>query len=141
MIIKTAMNQAGLQFVVSALLFLTKVVKFLDALCQNYNRNGNKALHSLLWNLTHKNRMTSFGSMQFAADPATCYYNDGRKFTLAKFYQRMVLQFPLEAEKYCEFVDIRRENQDDPRKEAEQQRASAVMQKASARRALEMKRA
>ena len=122
---KTAMNQAGLQSVVSAFEYLTKDDKFLDALCHNYNTNGNEAFHSLLWQLTTKNRMTSFGSMQFAADLATCYYNDGREFTLARFYERMGLQLPLKAKKYCEFADSERVNQKEQRKEVEQQRASA----------------
>ena len=137
---KTTMNQAGLQSVVSAFEYLTKDNKFLDALCHNYNTNGNEAFHSLLWQLTTKNRMTSFGSMQFAADLATCYYNDGREFTLARFYERMGLQFPLEAKKYCEFADTGRQNQNERRKEAEHQRASAAMKKASERRALEMEK-
>ena len=134
----TTMNQAGLQSAISAFAHLTKDGKFLDALCHNYNTNGNEAFHSLLWNLISKNRMTSFGSLQFAADLAVCYYNEGKEFTLTKFYERMGLQIPVEAKNYCGSVDTGRQNQKEQRKGAEEQRAIAAMQKASARRALEM---
>ena len=50
----------------------------------------------------------------------------------------MGLQIPVEAKNYCGSVDTGRQNQKEQRKGAEEQRAITAMQKASARRALEM---
>lgn len=106
----TALNQAGVQAVRPAFEHMTRNDNFLQPLCHNFNTNAYEPFHSLLWSITAKYRMISFESLQFSADLAVRYCNDGMEFTLRNLYSRMGV-FPKEAVLYFRNFDNRREKQ------------------------------
>ncbi|XP_055346445.1 uncharacterized protein LOC129593946 [Paramacrobiotus metropolitanus] len=59
--------------------------ELLTSLQHNGNTDQCEAFNSILWSIDGKNRLSSKGNVTFAVNLATCYYNEGREWTLKIF--------------------------------------------------------